>query len=253
MLLHRVKMAENKILLNHFDYEGHLAKRFKEMLSDDAFADVTLVCSDDKQIQAHRVILSSSSPFFKNIFLKNPHQHPLLYLNGVQYKDMKDVLQFIYTGQVQVAQDDLPNFMKVASQMKIYGLMENVAFKQELIEHDDKSEVNDSYEMDFPDDPIKEEHNLAREKFNCAMCGKEFEHTDDLKKHVLTHKKMKEPRFKCEKCNKMFTTKGALKRHDQGDHEGLRYSCDKCEYTAAQSQSLKFHKINYHPVMLNKI
>ena len=35
------KMSE--VSLNHFDYPGHLAQRFKELLSDEAFADVTLV------------------------------------------------------------------------------------------------------------------------------------------------------------------------------------------------------------------
>ena len=33
----------SEVSLNHFDYPGHLAKRFKELLSDEAFADVTLV------------------------------------------------------------------------------------------------------------------------------------------------------------------------------------------------------------------
>eukprot|EP00092_Neocalanus_flemingeri_P036371 GFUD01039597.1.p1 GENE.GFUD01039597.1~~GFUD01039597.1.p1 ORF type:complete len:167 (+),score=34.27 GFUD01039597.1:236-736(+) len=166
---------------------------------------------------------------------------------------MNDILQFIYTGQVQVDQDDLANFMKVANELKIYGLMENIPLKQELIECDSEFEVNDSYGNDLTDVSMEEKLGTVKEKFNCAMCSKEFEDTEELKYHVLTHKKMKEPKFKCEKCNKMFTTKGALKRHDQGDHEGLRYSCDKCEYTAAQAQSLKFHKINYHPVYPIKI
>jgi hypothetical protein len=40
-------------------------------------------------LQAHRVILSACSPFFKAVLRRNPHQHPLLYLKGVSFRDMQ--------------------------------------------------------------------------------------------------------------------------------------------------------------------
>ena len=246
-----VMMSDNKVSLSHFEYEGHLERRFKEMLLDEEFTDVTLVCSDEIQIKAHRVVLSSSSSVFKNIFQKNPHQHPLLHLNGVKSGDMQNILQFIYSGQVEVEQVEVENFLKVATELKVYGLMKDIAVKQELFEnrYTDAPKVNSS-EIDSPEGVTEEHFDLIPEKYNCAMCNKEFESTIDLKNHVNTHKNMKDPKFKCEQCSKMFTTKGALDRHIKGLHEGMRYSCDKCEYNAAQAQSLKFHKINYHPVLV---
>ena len=51
----------------------------------------------------------------------------------------------------------------------------------------------------------------------------------------------------------MFTSTGAMDRHNKGQHEGFIYSCDKCDYTSAQKQGLKYHKINYHPKIFTKI
>ena len=138
-----------------------------------------------------------------------------------------------------------------ATELKVYGLMKDITLKQELFENrysDEKKEYNS--EIDCSAGSTEEKLDLATEKYNCAMCNKEFESTIDLKSHVLTHKNMKDPKFKCDQCSKMFTTKGALDRHIKGLHEGLRYSCDKWEYNAAQAQSLKFQKINYHPVLV---
>ena len=54
---------------------------FRELREDKDFFDVTLAC-DDEQLQAHKVILSACSPFFRTVLRRNRHEHPLLYLKG---------------------------------------------------------------------------------------------------------------------------------------------------------------------------
>merc|ERR1712106_769705 len=76
----------------------------------------------DNQIQAHKVILSACSPFFRNILRHNPHQHPLLYLKGVKYREVLSVLNFMYVGEVNVAQEELNSFLTVAEDLKVKGL-----------------------------------------------------------------------------------------------------------------------------------
>ena len=96
-------MESEKFCLRWNDFESNISVAFRELRDDKDFFDVTLAC-DDEQIQAHKVILSACSPFFRNILRRNPHQHPLLYLSGVKYQELLAVLNFMYMGEVNVAQ-----------------------------------------------------------------------------------------------------------------------------------------------------
>ena len=80
-----------------------------------------LSCTLD-YIQVHKVILSACSNFFKSLLRRNPHNHPLLYLKGVKYSDLLCVLNFMYHGEVNVAQEDLNSFLAVAEDLQVKGL-----------------------------------------------------------------------------------------------------------------------------------
>ena len=67
-----------KFCLRWNEFENNISSSFQELRNDKDFFDVTLAC-DDNQLQAHKVILSACSPFFRSVLKKNPHQHPLLY------------------------------------------------------------------------------------------------------------------------------------------------------------------------------
>jgi len=88
-------MASDKFCLRWNDFESNISVAFRELREDKDFFDVTLAC-DDQQIQAHKVILSACSPFFRTILKRNPHAHPLLYLRSVKFSDLQSVLSFMY-------------------------------------------------------------------------------------------------------------------------------------------------------------
>ena len=117
-------MSSEKFCLKWNDFEANISGAFKELREDKDFFDVTLACDED-QINAHKVILSACSPFFRNILRRNPHQHPLLYMKGVSFSNLQSVLNFMYHGEVNVAQDDLNNFLAVAEDLRIKGLTQN--------------------------------------------------------------------------------------------------------------------------------
>jgi len=117
-------MSTEKFCLRWNDFESNISVAFRELRDDKDFFDVTLAC-DDEQISAHKVILSACSPFFRNILRRNPHQHPLLYLKGVKYTDLQSVLNFMYNGEVNVAQEELNSFLAVAEELRVKGLTQN--------------------------------------------------------------------------------------------------------------------------------
>jgi hypothetical protein len=75
--------SSEKFCLRWNDFESNISVAFRELREDKDVFDVTLACDDD-QIQAHKVILSACSPFFRSILKGNRHEHPLLYLKGVK-------------------------------------------------------------------------------------------------------------------------------------------------------------------------
>jgi len=117
-------MGTEKFCLRWNDFESNISSAFRETRDDKDFFDITLAC-EDEQIQAHKIILSACSPFFRNILRRNIHQHPLLYLKGVKYTDLQSVLNFMYHGEVNVAQEELNSFLAVAEDLRVKGLTQN--------------------------------------------------------------------------------------------------------------------------------
>ena len=125
-------MGSEKFCLRWNDFQSNISNALEDLRNDKDFFDVTLAC-EDEQIQAHKVILSACSPFFRNVLRRNPHQNPLLYLKGVKYTDIQAVLNFMYHGEVNVAQDELNSFLSVAEDLKVKGLTQNNSDPQDVI------------------------------------------------------------------------------------------------------------------------
>ena len=116
--------ANEKFCLRWNDFENNISVAFREIREEKDFFDITLSCGQ-RQIQAHKLILSACSPFFRTVLKQNPHQHPLLYLKGVEFSDLQSVLNFMYHGEVNVAQEELNSFLSVAEELQVKGLTQN--------------------------------------------------------------------------------------------------------------------------------
>ena len=83
---------------------------------------MTLACEDGHQIEAHKVILAASSPFFQAILVKNKHSHPLIYMRGVKSADLVAIVDFLYSGEANVDQENLDSFLAIAEELQLKGL-----------------------------------------------------------------------------------------------------------------------------------
>ena len=111
-----------KYCLKWNDFEHNISNSFKELRSDMDFSDVTLVTGEDQHIEANRTVLSACSPFFKAILSKNRHSHPMIYMRGLKAKDLEAAIDFMYTGEANIFQDDLDSFLSLAEELKLKGL-----------------------------------------------------------------------------------------------------------------------------------
>ena len=122
--------SHNKVSIFFFiyfrwnDFESNISTSFRELRDDSEFFDVTLCCDNGTDIvPAHKVILAACSPLFRKILSRQKNQqNPFLYLKGIHLKEMKAVLNFMYHGEVNVAQDSLNNFLAVAEELAVKGL-----------------------------------------------------------------------------------------------------------------------------------
>ena len=124
-----------KLCLKWNDFQENVNTAFGSLREDNEFADVTLACEDGQQIDAHKVILAASSPFFRDLLKRNKHPHPLIYMRGVKYENLLAIIDFLYNGEANVYQENLDFFLAIAEELKMKGLMgqtEDVQKKTEL-------------------------------------------------------------------------------------------------------------------------
>jgi len=87
------------------DFKEASTKRFKDILARDDFSDVTLVSGDGQRLPAHQVILATGCSFFKNLLDgETANQKPIIFLRGVAGNLLAPLLEFLYTGRVQVSE-----------------------------------------------------------------------------------------------------------------------------------------------------
>ena len=115
-------MAE-KLCLKWNDFQDNVRTSFGNLRDDTNFTDVTLVCEDGQQFQSHKIILVSSSPFFKNLLTRNMHSHPLIYMRGVKSEDISAIMDFLYQGEANILQDNLDSFLIIAEELQLKGFM----------------------------------------------------------------------------------------------------------------------------------
>ena len=97
----------------------------KFMSQEKNFCDVTLACDDNQQLDAHKIILSAGSQFFRDVLTNTKHPHPFIYLKGVRRADLQNIVDFLYNGEASIAQEELDTFLETAKVLKILGIENN--------------------------------------------------------------------------------------------------------------------------------
>ena len=235
------------------DFNSNASKSFQIFRNEVYLHDVTLVSDDQYQTTAHKLVLSASSDYFKNIFKNNRLSKPFLCLDGVSSSDINNILDYIYNGELQIYQDDLDRFLGVAQRFKLEGLI-GFANKEEGeekndIQHDFYPSVNtikpeelnfehtttdaantskqlstkisllNTTDLDELDQKLYENMEKTDGGHTCRLCGKTAKLKKDMKYHVETH--MEGLAFPCNTCGKEFRSRNSLKYHNYSHNQKL--------------------------------
>ena len=253
-----------KLCLQWNDFKENIVKTFGSLKEDEDFTDVTLVCEDGKQVEAHKVILASSSPFFQNILRKNKHSHPLIFMRGVNSDDLLAIVDFLYSGETNIVQENLDSFLAIAEELKLQGLMgksDNTAVVQEetfkmsppkKVKPVHKKEA--SVVKSITQSQLYFGEQMANGPFNTVggevaltsnFSSGDFQELDEKCISMMEKTTGKNPSgmplYRCRVCGKEGIN-CTLKRHIESKHlEGISIPCNFCEKTFRSRYLLAGH------------
>ena len=116
-------MGSEKFSLKWNDFQSNVSNSFVQLRNETKLLDVTLEGNDHQQVSAHKLVLSACSDVFTEIFNHNTSSNLVLYLESVDSKEIKLMLDYIYQGEVQIFQEFLDRFLQIAEKFRLNGLL----------------------------------------------------------------------------------------------------------------------------------
>ena len=258
-------MNQEKYNLNWRTYSDHLREMLHEMMKSNELTDVTLVCDDNTQFKAHKIVLSACSSVFKSIINNLPQSSSVIYLRGIQHQEMESILEFMYLGVATFYQDRMDEFLKAAKNLEIKAISKDREFDEQTVEGN-KSDLNDKANdtellpMELPKSANAENYSSSRqmktdnngsqihesEFFDCGQCESQFANPKSLNVHIQS--KHEGVKYACNHCEHQATTKGNLKSHIQRKHIGLGLMlfCNQCNQQYCDVSTLRRHIRSKH-------
>ena len=256
------RMSE-KLCLQWNDFQNNVKSAFGSLRKSHDFVDVTLASEDGQQIQAHRVILAASSPFFQTILQKNKHTHPLIYMRGVRSDTLTALVDFLYYGEANVYQEDLDTFLAIAEELQLkilQGSTDQNVFNEakEDVLHYQSKETNWTNQSSSESRPAsinkssKSDRNALVSQTIELMYGdlQELDQTvnsmKETSQNMIETGNRKTTAKICKKCGKEGHHTN-FKRHIELYHlEGVSIPCKSCEKTFRSRATLQNHVSTLH-------
>ena len=229
------------------DFQTNVSNAFRKLRKTENFYDVTLVSDDQKQISAHKVVLASSSEYFKNILTSNTHSHPMLCLSGVNAGDIKNILDFMYNGELQIFQDDLEQFLEVAQRFHLQGLIqdkqENYTDTQEFKYEAPSESANMDMELaqESENEPI--DHQTKEKIISLVATNYEsIEELDQKIEEMFEKVEGENQKRRCIPCGKISSMVANARNHAETHIDGLNFPCQYCDKSFRSRDSLRKHR-----------
>jgi len=154
---------ENLFDLKWNNFAAHLTELSSSLLQDSTLLDISIQCGTEV-VRAHRLVLSACSPWFREVIINmQANPSPLVVLWETKMVDMKNILSFMYNGEVQVEHDSLLSFLKLAGYLQVKGLTqgnENKDVAEQVMEEEmpvmKKPEVEETTHMSVEDPKSRE-------------------------------------------------------------------------------------------------
>ncbi|XP_043269449.1 transcriptional regulator Kaiso-like [Venturia canescens] len=105
------------------NHQANIVEVFDKLLENETFTDVTLAVDNGVFVKCHKMVLAACSTYFQSLFTELPCTHPIVVLKDIKYAEIKEILEYMYTGEVKVAKEHLTQFVRIANILQVKGLM----------------------------------------------------------------------------------------------------------------------------------
>ena len=244
-----------KFCLKWNDFHFNISTSFKDMRQDPDFSDVTLAGEGNQKIEAHKVILASSSRFFKDLLHQNKHPHPLLYMRGIKGKHLSAIIDFMYHGEANIYEEDLNDFLAVAEELELKGLTgpdsKEVQAQQNPPNLANRTEPKEETLNSFVGFDNKfEETTYESKAFQIANISPAINNTSyhELEDQICSMIDTVNGKYSCSTCGNFETSKKQnIRNHIEAKHiEGVSHPCNQCGKSFRSRNSLSKHISVYH-------
>ena len=254
--------SSEKLCLQWNDFKENITFSFKTLRDDKDFTDVTLACEDGQQIEVHKTVLATTSPFFMELLKKYKHSHPLIYMRGIKSNLLVTIMDFLYHGEANVLQDDLDSFLALAEEFKLRGLTGNSHSDEEQ-----QKETQKSSKRDFGQQPVQQieqpipnanheiQYSDGKNDKTVALAytraSLELHNLDEQIRSMITKSDISAGAGKgllatCNVCGKEGSYRH-MPSHVEANHiTGVSHSCDICGKTSRSRDALSHHRAKYH-------
>ena len=238
-----------KFCLKWNNFQSNVTLAFSQLRTITYYQDVTLVSDDNQQMSAHRVLLSSCSKFFYNIFSQNTHSHPLLCLDGINSSELKNFLDYIYDGELQIYSKDLERFLHIANKFQLEGLQNSDEYE---LEESARFEIKEFEEISNTTTCLSKSERIGTQlKDSFTLYSEDFQSVEELDAYIKSQTLKTEKGTECSFCGKFFNKFGSahVKEHIETHINGLKFECIFCGNTLSSRHSARDHKRKFHKEM----
>lgn len=271
---------DSQFCLIKSDHQENCQPMLQQMLITGAFSDVTLVCDDQKQLKAHKSVLSACSPMLREILEVTGNDSSFIFVRSIDFNALKSVMQYIYLGKAIFPKESVMEFLNVAKILVISDLLKKIEFEegkdadneQKIADNESRGkeakEACNEIEIDptdkrFYNNSINGEAaktKLRKRKVieSCKECNMYFSSESHFEAHnkavhvnaaeycsIIDTEKGKN--FACKLCSHTYKGFSKLTQHYRNKHKGEGYHyCQYCDYKSFQGSHLKSHIYNMH-------
>ena len=258
--------TSEKFCLKWNDFHENINATFGCLRDDTDLADVTLACEDGQQVEAHKVILAASSPFFQNLLKRNKHAHPLIYMRGMKSENLVALVDFLYLGKANIYQENLDSFLALAEELKLKGLTGDIQETQteeppkqrtKVIKKEEFTNTFQKATQILEIEPLEFSYKQL-ETINALADYKVPDEMQELEEKIksmikvtdnfLAGYKSKKRVHVCVVCGKEGLYAN-IKTHIEANHiEGTSHPCNSCDKTFRCRNMLRRHTSSNHKI-----